>query len=74
MLIKSEISGSTLEIDLDPQFCVQHIIRKLGKEEFVGQRMMLSLSQKITIVAENLLLLDPFHDNFPHLHASMFLL
>ncbi|KAJ3688780.1 hypothetical protein LUZ61_017944 [Rhynchospora tenuis] len=67
-------SGSRSDIELDPQFCVQHIIRKLGKEDFVGQRMMLALSQKITIVAENLLLLDPFHDNFPNLHASMFLL
>ncbi|KAF3332650.1 hypothetical protein FCM35_KLT02227 [Carex littledalei] len=67
-------SGSGLDNDMDPQFCVQHIIRKLGKEEFIGQRTMLTLSQNITIVAENLLLLDPFHDNYPNLHASMFLL
>ncbi|XP_078151320.1 multipolar spindle 1 [Carex rostrata] len=67
-------SGSGLDNDMDPQFCVQHIIRKLGKEEFIGQRTMLTLSQKIAIVAENLLLLDPFHDNYPNLDASMFLL
>ncbi|XP_078177405.1 protein MULTIPOLAR SPINDLE 1-like [Carex rostrata] len=68
------ILGSGLDNDMDPQFCAQHIIRKLGKEEFIGQRTMLILSQKITIVVENLLLLDPFHDNYPNLHAFMFLL
>ncbi|KAJ3678403.1 hypothetical protein LUZ60_002206 [Juncus effusus] len=67
-------SGSLIDLNSDPQFCVQHLMRKLGQEIFVGQRLMLTISQNISILAESLLLIDPFHDNYPILDSNMFLL
>lgn len=60
--------------DSDPQFCVQHLIRKLGNEPFVGQRILLSVSQKTSVVIDSLLLMDPFDDSFPCLHGNMFMM
>ncbi|XP_042449929.1 protein MULTIPOLAR SPINDLE 1-like isoform X1 [Zingiber officinale] len=58
----------------DPQSCVQHIIRKLGNEPFIGQRILLSVSQKSAAVVESLHFMDPFDESFPCLHGSMFLM
>ncbi|XP_038979322.1 protein MULTIPOLAR SPINDLE 1-like, partial [Phoenix dactylifera] len=58
----------------DAQFYIQHLIRKLGNEPFIGQRIILSVSQKISVVAESLLLMDPFDDSFPSMHDSMFMM
>ncbi|KAF7101423.1 hypothetical protein CFC21_102771, partial [Triticum aestivum] len=58
----------------DAQFNVQHLFRKLGNEEFIGQRIILAVSQKISNVSESLLLLDPFDDSFPDMHGNMFML
>ena len=58
----------------DAQFNVQHLFRKLGNEEFIGQRIILAVSQKISNVSESLLLLDPFDDSFPDMHGNMFIM
>lgn len=44
----------------DAQFHVQHLLRKLGSESYIGQRVILAVSQRISLLAENLLFLDPF--------------
>ncbi|KAF0898372.1 hypothetical protein E2562_007217 [Oryza meyeriana var. granulata] len=58
----------------DPQFSLQHLFRKLGNEEFIGQRIILAISQKISNVSEKLLLVDPFDDAFPEMHSNMFIM
>ncbi|KAL6661982.1 hypothetical protein ACP70R_001366 [Stipagrostis hirtigluma subsp. patula] len=58
----------------DAQFSVQHLFRKLGKEEFIGQRIILAVSQKISNISERLLLIDPFDDAFPDMHDNIFIM
>ncbi|XP_051202705.1 protein MULTIPOLAR SPINDLE 1 isoform X2 [Lolium perenne] len=58
----------------DAQFSVQHLFRKLGQEEFIGQRIILVVSQKISNLSEMLLLVDPFDDSFPDMHGNMFIM
>ncbi|XP_039814448.1 protein MULTIPOLAR SPINDLE 1-like isoform X2 [Panicum virgatum] len=58
----------------DAQFSVQHLFRKLGNEEFIGQRIILAVSQKISSASERLLLVDPFDDAFPDLHGNIFIM
>ncbi|CAO2190343.1 unnamed protein product [Urochloa humidicola] len=58
----------------DAQFSVQHLFRKLGNEEFIGQRIILTVSQKISNVSESLLLVDPFDDAFPDMHGNIFIM
>lgn len=58
----------------DAQFNVQHLFRKLGNEAFIGQRIILAVSQKISNVSESLLLVDPFDDSFPDMHDNMFIM
>ncbi|XP_015695784.2 protein MULTIPOLAR SPINDLE 1 [Oryza brachyantha] len=58
----------------DTQLSLQHLLRKLGNEEFVGQRIILGVSQKISNVSEKLLLVDPFDDAFPEMHSNMFIM
>ncbi|PNT68560.1 hypothetical protein BRADI_3g42627v3 [Brachypodium distachyon] len=58
----------------DAQFSVQHLFRKLGNEEFIGQRIILAVSQKISNVSERLLLVDPFDGSFPDMHDNMFII
>ncbi|URD94533.1 hypothetical protein MUK42_36095 [Musa troglodytarum] len=70
---ENDVSGS-VNSNSDPQFCVQHLIRKLGNEPFVGQRILLSVSQKTSVVIDSLLLMDPFDDSFPCLHGNMFMM
>ncbi|GAV83201.1 hypothetical protein CFOL_v3_26650 [Cephalotus follicularis] len=60
--------------DIDSQFCVQHLIRKLGSEPYIGQRALLSVSQRISVLAESLLFSDPFDDDFPKMHECMFIM
>ncbi|XP_017411702.1 protein MULTIPOLAR SPINDLE 1 [Vigna angularis] len=56
------------------QFCVQHLIRKLGSEPYIGQRAILSVCQRLMVLAERLLFCDPFDDDFPEMHDCMFIL
>ncbi|PON99360.1 multipolar spindle [Trema orientale] len=60
--------------NMDSQFYVQHLIRKLGNEPYIGQRAILSVSQTISVLAESLLFTDPFDVAFPHRHESMFIM
>ena len=64
----------SLHTDSDARFYVQHLIRKLGSEAYIGQRTILSVSQRISVQAESLLFLDPFDDAFPNMHECMFTL
>lgn len=73
MCVVQENNGS-LDSDSDAEFFVQHLIRKLGTEHFVGQRVMLAVSQKISIVADSLLVMDPFDNAFPGTHGSMYMM
>ncbi|KAG5101769.1 hypothetical protein JHK84_046738 [Glycine max] len=56
------------------QFCIQHLIRKLGSKPYIGQRAILAVCQRILVLAERLLFSDPFDDGFPHMHESMFIM
>ncbi|KAK8460892.1 hypothetical protein SEVIR_2G411800v4 [Setaria viridis] len=42
----------------DAQFSVQHLFRKLGNEEFIGQRIILAVSQKISNASERIQLIE----------------
>lgn len=54
------------------QIYVQHLMRKLGGESYIGQRIVLAVSQRITIAAESLLFMDPFDNAFPKMHSSIY--
>nr|GMC64866.1 protein MULTIPOLAR SPINDLE 1 isoform X3 [Ipomoea batatas] len=42
--------------DTDVRFYIQHLMRKLGSNSYTGQRIILSVSQRISLVAEDYLL------------------
>ncbi|XP_021814009.1 protein MULTIPOLAR SPINDLE 1 isoform X1 [Prunus avium] len=58
----------------DAQFFVQHLIRKLGSEPYIGQRALFLVTQRISVLAENFLFADPFDDAFTNMHQCMFML
>ncbi|BBH08620.1 multipolar spindle 1 [Prunus dulcis] len=58
----------------DAQFFIQHLIRKLGSEPYIGQRALFLVSQRISVLAENFLFADPFDDAFSNMHQCMFML
>ncbi|KAL5547541.1 hypothetical protein UlMin_002772 [Ulmus minor] len=58
----------------NPQLYIQHLIRKLGSESYIGQCAILSVSQRISVLAESLLFTDPFDVAFPHMHNCMFIM
>ncbi|KAJ0438905.1 putative protein MULTIPOLAR SPINDLE 1 [Helianthus annuus] len=58
----------------DARFHVQHLLRKLGRESRIGQRIILAVSQRISLLAENLLFLDPFESTFPEMHSNLYIL
>ncbi|KAK6236017.1 hypothetical protein SCA6_011354 [Theobroma cacao] len=60
--------------DTNSQFYIQHLLRKLGSEPYIGQRVILSVSQRISVLAESLLFSDPFDENFPAMHDCMFVM
>ncbi|KAF3452937.1 hypothetical protein FNV43_RR03370 [Rhamnella rubrinervis] len=62
------------DTNVDAQFYFQHLIRKLGSEPYVGQRAILLVSQRISILAESFLFTDPFDIAFPHMHECMFIM
>ncbi|XP_062078449.1 protein MULTIPOLAR SPINDLE 1 [Humulus lupulus] len=67
---ENESSNSSM----DSQFYVQHLIRKLGSESYIGQRAMLSVSQTLSVLAESILFADPFDAAFHHWHECMFIM
>ncbi|KAM0010346.1 putative protein MULTIPOLAR SPINDLE 1 [Helianthus debilis subsp. tardiflorus] len=58
----------------DARIHVQHLLRKLGRESYIGQRVILAISQRICLLAENLLFLDPFESTFPEMHSNLYIL
>ncbi|KAJ0045827.1 hypothetical protein Pint_05249 [Pistacia integerrima] len=66
--------SESLHIDDNSQFCIQHLIRKLASEAYIGQRVIFSVSQRISVVAESLLFSDPFDASFLSMHECMFLM
>lgn len=58
----------------DLGFYVEHLLRKLGSESYVGQRTILCVSERISVVAESLLFMDPFDDAFPNMHNCLFIM
>ncbi|XP_049360045.1 protein MULTIPOLAR SPINDLE 1 [Solanum verrucosum] len=60
--------------DADVQFYIQHLMRKVGNEAFVGQCLIFAVSQRISAMAESLLFMDPFDDAFPSMHNSMYMM
>ncbi|XP_034907854.2 protein MULTIPOLAR SPINDLE 1 isoform X1 [Populus alba] len=62
------------QTDTDTQLYIQQLIRKLGCEPHIGQRAILSVSQRISMVAENLLFLDPFDEAFSNMHECLFIM
>ncbi|CAH9070538.1 unnamed protein product [Cuscuta epithymum] len=70
----SATKGDEDQAGTDVRFYVQHLMRKLGSDSSIGQCILLSASQRISLVAEGLLFMDPFHNAFPDMHHSMYLL
>ncbi|KAL6558141.1 hypothetical protein OROMI_018491 [Orobanche minor] len=66
--------GELVHNQFDFQIHVQHLMRKLGSDPYVGQRVILSVSQRISLVAESLLVMDPFDGAFPKMHNGMYLM
>ncbi|KAG7538456.1 hypothetical protein ISN44_As13g022260 [Arabidopsis suecica] len=62
------------QLETSVGFYVQHLIRKLGSEPYIGQRAIFAISQRISILAENLLFMDPFDESFSEMDECMFLL
>ncbi|KAL7193480.1 hypothetical protein ACSBR2_025151 [Camellia fascicularis] len=60
--------------DTGAQFYVQHLIRKLGSEPYIGQRVIFSVSERISVLAESLLFMDPFDDSFPSMHDCTYMM
>ncbi|KAH9806325.1 protein MULTIPOLAR SPINDLE 1 [Citrus sinensis] len=72
--LKDDDASESDNIDNDSQFCIQHMIRKLAFDPYIGHRVILLVSQRISVLAEKLLFSDPFDDAFPNMHSCMFLL
>ncbi|CAK9168875.1 unnamed protein product [Ilex paraguariensis] len=71
----SDLQGPESNLfDTDAQFYVQHLIRKLGSDSYIGQRVILSVSQRISVLAESLLAMDPFDEAFPNIHSCMYVM
>ncbi|KAL6525377.1 hypothetical protein OROHE_015684 [Orobanche hederae] len=66
--------GELVHNQFDFQIHVQHLMRKLGSDPYVGQRVILSVFQRISLVAESLLVMDPFDGAFPKMHNGMYLM
>ncbi|RAL51017.1 hypothetical protein DM860_005373 [Cuscuta australis] len=75
-LLQSMCSATREEhqADTDVRFYIQHLMRKLGSDCFIGQCILLSASQRISLVAEGFLFMDPFHDAFLKMHHSIYLM
>ncbi|KAF6144617.1 hypothetical protein GIB67_006109 [Kingdonia uniflora] len=51
----------------------KHLIRKLGSDPNIGQRAMLVVSQRISLLVDSLVFMDLFDYAFPDTHNFMFL-
>lgn len=62
------------QLETSVGFYVQHLIRKLGSEPYIGQRAIFAMSQRISILADNFLSIDPFDESFSEMDECMFIL
>ncbi|KAG2274835.1 hypothetical protein Bca52824_057390 [Brassica carinata] len=62
------------QLETSVGFYVQHLIRKLGSDPYIGQRAIFAISQRISILAENILVMDPFDESFSEMDECMFIL
>ncbi|KAF8102552.1 hypothetical protein N665_0198s0252 [Sinapis alba] len=62
------------QLETSVGFYVQHLIRKLGSDQYIGQRAIFAISERISVLAENLLVMDPFDESFPEIDECMFTL
>ncbi|PHU00739.1 hypothetical protein BC332_30526 [Capsicum chinense] len=53
---------------------IQHLMRKIENEAFVGQRLIFAVSQRISALAKNLLFMDPFVVAFSSMNNSMYMI
>ncbi|KAG6430830.1 hypothetical protein SASPL_108903 [Salvia splendens] len=53
---------------------IQHLMRKLGSDPYIGQHIVLAVSQRISMASESLLFMDPFDNAFPKMHSSIYLM
>ncbi|KAI3990631.1 hypothetical protein MKX01_022931 [Papaver californicum] len=58
----------------DAEFYVQHLIRKLGGHPYIGQRIILEVSCRISMLSESLHFMDPFDGAFSNTHSCIFML
>ncbi|WZY75598.1 hypothetical protein YC2023_021982 [Brassica napus] len=68
------IGNEVKQLETSAGLYVQHLIRKLGSDPYIGQRAIFSVSQRLSILAENLLVMDPFDESFPEMDECMFIL
>ncbi|CAF2137253.1 BnaA02g08030D [Brassica napus] len=68
------IGNEVKQLETSAGHYVQHLIRKLGSDPYIGQRAIFSVSQRLSILAENLLVMDPFDESFPEMDECMFIL
>lgn len=62
------------QLETSVGFYVQHLIRKLASDPYIGQRAIFAISQRISILAENILVADPFDESFSKMDECMFIL
>ncbi|XP_022158177.1 protein MULTIPOLAR SPINDLE 1 [Momordica charantia] len=70
----SPLKDDSGDSDSDVRFYTQQLFRELGREPYIGQRAIISVSQRISAVGESFLFMDPFDDNFPSLHECLFIM
>ncbi|CAN0838321.1 Protein MULTIPOLAR SPINDLE 1, partial [Linum grandiflorum] len=61
-------------VGINYQCQVQHLLRKLGSECFIGQRTLVLVCERVYTIAENLLFMDPFDEAFPNIHQSLYIM
>ncbi|KAF3789832.1 hypothetical protein EJ110_NYTH10339 [Nymphaea thermarum] len=69
----TQLHCGTSYCDPDTQFHVQHLIRKLGVEPYIAQRILLLVAQRVCALADSLHCMDPFDSTLPNIHDSMFM-
>ncbi|WZZ31604.1 hypothetical protein YC2023_015005 [Brassica napus] len=68
------IGNEVKQLETTAGLYVQHMIRKLGSDPYIGQRAIFAVSERLSILAENLLVMDPFDESFPEMDECMFIL
>ncbi|XP_068649321.1 protein MULTIPOLAR SPINDLE 1 [Aristolochia californica] len=56
------------------QIYIQHLLRRLARESYIGQRTLLLACHRIFVAADSLLFMDPFENSFIFLNNCMFMM